>query len=101
MTKENIKKFLVISVSWLIFFLVPILIFISPFGPRDVGWFVIYFVFVLPVIWVIIMLLEKFWFNKVASWKKILLKYFVLFLLSYGALITWLYFNIKIDPFML
>jgi len=94
-------NFLVISVSWLIFFLTPILIFMFPSGPTDVSWFANYFVFVLPVILVTIFLLEVFSFNKQTSWKKILLKYFILFLLSYGGLITWLYFNIKINPFLL
>lgn len=98
--KFNIKNFLVISISWLIFFLVPILIFMSPSGPRDIGWYVVYFVFLLPVIWTIILLLEVFWFNKKVLGKIILLKYLIVFLLSYGAMITWLYFNIKIDPFL-
>jgi hypothetical protein len=88
-------------ISWLLLFLPPILILLLPHAPMDAGWFVVYLFFVMPGLLLVMMLLEIFWFNKATSWKKILLKYFVLFLLSYGALITWLYFNIKIDPFML
>jgi hypothetical protein len=99
MNKKRIKHFLFIS--WLLFFLPPILILWLPHAPMDVGWFVVYLFFVMPTSLLIMLLLEIFWFNKKTAWIKILLKYFILFLLSYGALVTWIYFNIKIDPFLL
>jgi hypothetical protein len=101
MKKDFVNRFLVISIFWLLFFLAPVLVFMFPFGPTDIGWFVVYFIFIFPALSIIILLLEIFFFNKKIYWKIVLLKYFILLFLSYATMIVWFYYNIKINPFLL
>ncbi len=95
MKKENVKS--LSFLLWLFFFLAPIVVLMSPHAPMDSSPFAIYFIFVLPVLWLLFLLLDIFLVNK-KKWKIVLFKYVVSLLVSYLILGVYIYFNLRIGP---
>lgn len=93
--KFNFKSNVAIIVFWLLFFFSPILWLVFFKLPFDIGWLLYYYVFVLPIFFVIMFFVDIYFIGK-NFWKISLFKYLAIFFASYVGLVIFLYFNIEI-----
>ncbi len=94
--KPVFKKNLLISIFWLVFFLVPFLLLVFPPVVMDFGWFYLYFIVALPVLFIACFFIDKFFINKQTTLKEDLVKYFLFFVASYAGLIAYIVFNLRL-----
>lgn len=91
------EKNKLIFIFWLVFFLAPCLMFALFRLPFDIGWVVVYFIFVYPVLIIVCFFLDKLLVNKQSTLKENVIKYLLLLVVS--CLILWIlfYFGFRID----
>ncbi|MDD4902158.1 MAG: hypothetical protein PHE24_03400 [Patescibacteria group bacterium] len=101
MKKENFKLTLYYVLLVLAFYIFPIflpymvsqntVIKISP-------WYIQYFIYVLPIIFLASLFLEKLILNKKKSWSGMVMKYISFFVGAYLILVVYGYFSFRMGP---
>ena len=96
--KQNNKKVLFFSISYLIIFiLLPFYFFIFSSLIKDLGWFFVYFLFIFPLTFIVFLILYKIKFkNKINYYKKLLLFFWIIFFILVVAFIFFTHYIINV-----
>lgn len=97
MKKENLKLLLFAVMFFLAFCLMP---FSATFLLRtiDIGWLIIYFIIIFPLIFLAFLYFSKRYLNKFAGYKVFLVLLWILFFVVYISLGFLFYFGFKMGP---
>jgi hypothetical protein len=96
MKKENFKLILSVVVFFLVFCVIP---FSATFFLRiiDIGWFIIYFIIIFPLIFLALLYFSKRYLNKLRRYKFFLLLLWILFFVVYISLGFLFYFGFSMS----
>ncbi|MDP2737040.1 MAG: hypothetical protein Q8O59_04675 [bacterium] len=97
MDKSNAKKQIIVyaGLFYIIFFIIPYLFLKFSLLIKDFGWYLLYFIFILPIIFIIYIIIQKFSLSKLfINYRKEIITQVIIFILIYLATLGYLYYLI-------
>jgi len=95
MNKFNSKKQVIIysGLFYIIFLIAPYLLLKFTFLIKDFGWYLLYYIFILPVIFVTYIIIQKLLLKKFyINYRKEMITQSIMFILIYLATLAYLYY---------
>lgn len=99
--KRFLQSIITIMVYWLIFILLPITFLHKGLLTKDIGYYLIYFIAIVPILFLLYLLFYKLQFkDQLINYKKMLHVHWIIFILTYIIMLIYSYIYVYTHFYM-